>query len=619
MLFSLPKSALGHFLIDVTSFVLAIVFSFFFRFEFNLPSTYLRIMPLVIARELPLFVLFYFLFRIHQSLWEYFSLDALRDLVLAITLEKLAFLFLYFLFPFQSFPRSVVIISYTTTLLLLFFCRIASRWWHEREKRTKGSKLSGPAKRVLIVGAGDAGEKILREIKAHPELGYEVIGFLDDDPHKRGRTIHGVRVLGPIGDLSRFTQNRNVHEVLIAIPSASPSLLKRVVALASAARLPLRTLPGIWELIDGTVSVSKLRKVRLEDLLEREVVNLNSSIIREYLAGKVVLVTGAGGSIGSEICRQVAGYGPQKLLLLGRGENSIFNIEMELRWKYPELSLRSYIADIRDPERLFAIFAKEKPEVVFHAAAHKHVPLMEDNPYEAVTNNIFGTMNVMEASQAHRVEKFIFISTDKAVYPANIMGATKRIGEMLLNYYNGHSATQLIGVRFGNVLGSRGSVVEVFQRQLEMGLPITITHPDMERFFMTVEEAVGLVLQAGALGRSGDLFVLDMGKPVKILDLARNLIELSGYTLDEVEIQFVGARSGERIREELWEKEEVVEKTVHPKIFRIIPRGVMDASFLQELHKLREQAKNGDSATCLRFLQEMIARFGNMGDSSNVK
>jgi FlaA1/EpsC-like NDP-sugar epimerase len=619
MLFSLPKSALGHFLIDVTSFVLAIVFSFFFRFEFNLPSTYLRIMPLVIARELPLFVLFYFLFRIHQSLWEYFSLDALRDLVLAITLEKLAFLFLYFLFPFQSFPRSVIIISYTTTLLLLFFFRIAYRWWHERRRRTKGSKLSGPAKRVLIVGAGDAGEKILREIKAHPELGYEVIGFLDDDPHKRGRTIHGVRVLGPIGDLSRFTQNRNVHEVLIAIPSASPSLLKRIVTLASAARLPLRTLPGIWELIDGTVSVSKLRRVRLEDLLEREVVNLDSSIIREYLAGKVVLVTGAGGSIGSEICRQVAGYGPRKLLLLGRGENSIFNIEMELRWKHPELSLRSYIADIRDRERLFAIFAKEKPEVVFHAAAHKHVPLMEDNPYEAVTNNIFGTMNVMEASQAHRAEKFIFISTDKAVYPSNVMGATKRIGEMLLSYYNGRSATQLIGVRFGNVLGSRGSVVEVFQRQLEMGLPITITHPDMERFFMTVEEAVGLVLQAGALGRSGDLFVLDMGKPVKILDLARNLIELSGYTLDEVEIQFVGARSGERVREELWEKEEVVEKTAHPKIFRIIPQGIMDASFLQELYKVREQVRNGDSATCLRFLQEMIARFGNMGDSSNVK
>jgi FlaA1/EpsC-like NDP-sugar epimerase len=619
MLFSLPKSALGHFLIDVTSFVLAIVFSFFFRFEFNLPSTYLRIMPLVIGRELPLFVLFYFLFRIHQSLWEYFSLDALRDLVLAITLEKLAFLVLYFLFPFQSFPRSVIIISYTTTLLLLFFFRIAYRWWHEREKRTKGSKLSGPAKRVLIVGAGDAGEKILREIKAHPELGYEVIGFLDDDPHKRGRTIHGVRVLGPIGDLSRFTQSWNIHEVLIAIPSASPSLLKRVVTLASVARLPLRTLPGIWELIDGTVSVSKLRKVRLEDLLEREVVNLNSSIIREYLAGKVVLVTGAGGSIGSEICRQVAGYGPRKLLLLGRGENSIFNIEMELRWKHPELSLRSYIADIRDQERLFAIFAKEKPEVVFHAAAHKHVPLMEDNPYEAVTNNIFGTMNVMEASQAHRAEKFIFISTDKAVYPSNVMGATKRIGEMLLSYYNGRSATQLIGVRFGNVLGSRGSVVEVFQRQLEMGLPITITHPDMERFFMTIEEAVGLVLQAGALGRSGDLFVLDMGKPVKILDLARNLIELSGYTLDEVEIQFVGARSGERVREELWEKEEVVEKTAHPKIFRITPRGIIDASFLQELYKLREQAKNGDSATCLRFLQEMIARFGNMGGSSNVK
>ncbi|MCX7667400.1 MAG: polysaccharide biosynthesis protein, partial [Atribacterota bacterium] len=345
-------------------------------------------------------------------------------------------------------------------------------------------------------------------------------------------------------------------------------------------------------------------------LLEREVVNLDSVAIREYLAGRVVLVTGAGGSIGAEICRQVAVYRPEKLLLLGRGENSIFNIELELKWKYPELALRSYIADVRDQERIFSIFAREKPEVVFHAAAHKHVPLMEENPYEAVTNNIFGTMNVIEASRIYGATKFIFISTDKAVYPANIMGATKRIGEILLRYYDEHSSTQLIGVRFGNVLGSRGSVVEVFRKQLEEGLPLTITHPEMERFFMTIEEAVGLVLQAGALGRSGDLFVLDMGKPVRILDLARNFIELSGYTLDEVEIQFIGARSGERIREDLWEKEEKVEKTAHPKILRILSQGAIDSSFLRELEVLRERAKAENPSECLAFLQDIIVRFG---------
>ncbi|MGC8777887.1 MAG: polysaccharide biosynthesis protein, partial [Candidatus Caldatribacteriaceae bacterium] len=360
MVLFLQKNTLGHFLIDIVSFVLAIVFSFFFRFEFDLPSIYAKIIPLVVARELPLFLVFYFLFRIHQSLWEYFSLDALRDLALAITLEKLSFTLLYWVFPFRSFPRSVVIISYTTTLLLLFFFRVVSRWWHER-KRRREVRLPSHVRRVVIVGAGDAGEKILREIRAHPELGYEVVGFLDDDRRKRGQTIHGARVLGPIGDLPKLAQNFSIQEALIAIPSASPTLLKRIVTLASSARVPLRTLPGIWELIDGTVSVSKLRKVKLEDLLEREVVNLDSSAIQEYLAGRVVLVTGAGGSIGLEICRQVAGYGPRKLLLLGRGENSIFTGELELRWKYPEIPLRSYIADVRDKERIFSIFARERP------------------------------------------------------------------------------------------------------------------------------------------------------------------------------------------------------------------------------------------------------------------
>ncbi|MEN3185336.1 MAG: nucleoside-diphosphate sugar epimerase/dehydratase [Atribacterota bacterium] len=596
-------------MIDIASLVLATVFAFFFRFEFRLPQVYARVIPWVILREIPIFLVFYFLFRIHQPLWEYFSLDALRDLVLVITLEKLTFTFLYFIFPFQSFPRSVVVISYTTTLLFLFFVRVVVRWWHEREKRREGVRGVARSKRVLVIGAGDAGEKILREIKAHPELGYEVVGLLDDDRHKRGKVIHGARILGGIGDLPRMVQDLHVHEVLIAIPSAKPSLFRQIVTLASSVKVALRTLPGIWELIDGTVSVSKLRRVKLEDLLEREVVSLDSSAISEYLADRVVLVTGAGGSIGSEICRQVVMYHPRRLLLLGRGENSIFNVELELRWKYPELSMRSYIADIRDRERILAIFAREKPEVVFHAAAHKHVPLMEENPYEAITNNIFGTVNVIGASRAYGVKKLIFISTDKAVYPANIMGATKRIGEMLLRAYS-DSSTQLIGVRFGNVLGSRGSVVEVFRKQLEEGLPLTITHPDMERFFMTIEEAVGLVLQAGAMGRSGDLFVLDMGKPVKILDLARNFVELSGYTLEEVGIRFIGTRSGERIREDLWEKEEKVEKTVHPKILRVLSWGVVDDSFLRELERFKDHAKAENPSECLALLQDIIARFG---------
>jgi len=523
-------------------------------------------------------------------------------------LEKFVFAFSYFLFPFSPFPRSVVVISYTVTLLFLFFWRVLVRWLHEKKKRAKQSGVSS-WRRILIIGAGDAGEKILREIQAHSELGYEVVGFLDDDPHKWGKTIHGVPILGKIAELPRLVENLSIHEALIAIPSAPPSLFRQLVDLASSLKVSLRTLPGIWELLDGTVSVSKLRNVRLEDLLEREVVKLDSSAIGEYLTGKVVLVTGAGGSIGSEICRQVASYRPQRLILLGKGENSIFQVAMELRWKYPEIPLVSCVADIRDRERILAILTRETPQVVFHAAACKHVPLMEENPYEAITTNIFGTLNLIEAVEACNAEKFIFISTDKAVYPANVMGATKRVGEMLISYYNGGVKTTLIGVRFGNVLGSRGSVVEIFKKQLENGMPLTITHPDMERFFMTLQEAVGLVLQAGAFGRPGDLFVLDMGKPIRIMDLARNFIQLSGYNPEEVGIQVVGVRSGERIREDLWEKEEQVEKTAHPKILRIVPSVKLGDSFFQELLTLREKLRGQCDRECLLSLYHLIARY----------
>jgi FlaA1/EpsC-like NDP-sugar epimerase len=596
-------------LIDWLFFITSIFIAFFLRFEFSIPSKYIQIIFYSLLREIPIFFVFYFfIFKIYRTLWEYFSLEALKDLTLSLTLEKLLFYLSTIIFPLDGYPRSVFVISYVLSLIMLFSLRAFVRWFYETTKYQRS--VDNNYKRVIIIGAGDAGEKILREIKTHKELNYNVVGFLDDDKNKIGKTIHGVKVLGPISSLLKIAKNNSIDEILIAIPSAPSSLIRDIVTMASKLKIPVKTLPGIWELIDGRVSINKIRNVRIEDLLERDVINLDSEKIREYIQNKRILVTGAGGSIGSEICRQVARYRPEKLILLGRGENSIFNIELELKKLYPDISIKSYIADIKDRDKIFYIFENEIPNIIFHSAAHKHVPLMEENPDEAVFNNVFGTINVMDASINVGAEKFIFISTDKAVYPANIMGATKRIGEMLVKFYNSHSKTSFIAVRFGNVLGSRGSVLEVFKKQLENGGPITITDPEMERYFMTIPEAVGLVLQAGSIGNSGDIFVLDMGKPVKIIDLAKNFIELSGHSVDDIGIEIIGLRPGEKLREELWEKEERIEKTSHPKIFKIISYMDFDKNtFNLRLEELKESAGKREKKEIEKILMEIIPTY----------
>lgn len=603
---NLQKNLHLHIFLDIFSFVFALIFSFFLRFEFTFPSQYWEITYLLLIREIPLFLIFYFLvFRIYSSLWEYFSLEGLKDLVLVITLEKLLIYLSHLFFPITGLPRSIIVISYFTTVLLLFSYRAITRWLHGKGRTKRHSNSF--YRRVVLIGAGDAGEKILREIKSHNELNYEVLGFLDDDPKKKGKSIHGVKVLGPISSLPKIIREKNIHEVLIAIPSAPPSLIRNIINLTSKLKIPVKTLPGIWELIEGRVSINKIRNVKIEDLLERDIINLDSKRIRDYINGKKILVTGAGGSIGSEICRQLANYNPEKLILLGRGENNIFNIELELMSNFPNLQIKSYIADIRDKDRISYIFFQEKPDIVFHSAAHKHVPLMEENPDEAVINNVFGTINVMDVSKEVKIKRFIFISTDKAVYPTNIMGATKRVGEILVKYYNSNSDTEFIAVRFGNVLGSRGSVLEVFKKQIEQGGPITITHPDMERYFMTIPEAVGLVLQASIMGKSGDLFVLDMGKPMKIMDLAKNFIELSGYNLDDIEIKITGLRPGEKLKEKLWEKDEVVEKTEHPKILRIVSTNHIDYYILeQKLIELESVAKTRNREKIWKTLKSVV-------------
>ncbi len=426
------------------------------------------------------------------------------------------------------------------------------------------------ASKVLVIGAGDAGALVVREMQRNPQLGLHPIGYLDDDPAKLKHQIHGVPVIGKLNDLGRALNNRPVDEVIIAIPSTGGKIIRMVTDICRLKGVPFRTMPGLYELIGGKVSVNRLREVDITDLLRREPAQIQNELIGAALTGKRILVTGAGGSIGREICRQIARWGPQALILLGHGENSIFEAMLELQENFPSLPIQPVIADIRDVPRLSSIFNSYHPQVVFHTAAHKHVPLMESNIEEAISNNVIGTRNVCQAAAAADTERLVLISTDKAVRPANVMGATKRMAEMIVLEAAHRTGKAFSVVRFGNVLGSRGSVVPLFKRQIAHGGPITITHPEMKRYFMTIPEAVYLVLQASAMGQGGEVFLLNMGQQVRILDLAEDLIRLSGLEPGkDIEIVFTGIRPGEKLSEDLWEEGTEYQKTAHPDIFRV--------------------------------------------------
>ena len=418
-------------------------------------------------------------------------------------------------------------------------------------------KLTKLKKSLLIIGAGDAGEQMLREIRQNPRHNYEVVGFLDDDPKKRGMKIHGVPVLGPIQKIHNMTYDDEMDEILIALPSASTKQMRRIIEACEATGLKTRTTPGIGELIDGKISFKSIREVSFEDILGRDPVNLDMEIIESYLADKIILVSGAGGSIGSELCRQITSFDPKNLILLDKTENNLFNIEMEFCQRFPRVPITPVLGDVHNRGFLERLFKAHKPQVVFHAAAFKHVPIVELNPWEGVFNNIVGTKNIVKASYQSGVERFVMISTDKAVRPVSVMGATKRVAEMITSCYAAYPNTsssggRFLSVRFGNVIGSEGSVIHLFKKQIERFGPVTVTHPEITRYFMTIPEACKLILQAGAFGEGGEIFVLDMGTPIKIVDMARDLIRLSGFKPDvDIEIKFIGLRPGEKLYEEL--------------------------------------------------------------------
>lgn len=592
----LTKNVVIIFLTDALLFTCSLCLSYLLRFDFDISksSAYLlwHALPFAVMGKL---IVFYW-FDLYSGMWRYTSIGDLLNITKASLLSSLVIVgTILFFNRFEGFPRSVFLIDCLLTILLISGFRVVIRLYFEHAadenikvvtgallaplRRRSGKKAS---KNLVIIGAGDCGEKIYREIRNSPLLGYNVIGFLDDNPVKTGMKIHGIPVLGQV-HLAATIENvaTNVDEIIIAIPSATADQMRKIVSHCEKSGVSFKTVPGYAELINGKVSISSIRKVAYRDLLGREVVNLDKEKIGAYLREKIVLVTGAGGSIGSELCRQVGRFQPRRIILFERSETALYEIDLELKASFctSDIEIMSVLGDVQDRQQLEKVFVRHTPDVVFHAAAYKHVPILESHPWKAVKNNICGTQNLVELSKAFNVDRFVFVSTDKAVRPTNVMGASKRVAEILLQSQNGCnvSKTQFMIVRFGNVAGSAGSVIPLFKKQIEKGGPVTVTHPEVTRYFMTISEACQLILQAGAIGNknrtSAEVFLLKMGTPIKIADMARDLIRLSGFEPDvDIKIEYIGLRPGEKLYEELITEGEGIVPTDHEKI--MVLRGI---------------------------------------------
>lgn len=517
------------------------------------------------------------IYKLYNKAWEYASIGELIQIFKAITLSILVTAIVQEIINGDIYVR-ILAIAWMIHMLLIGGSRFIWRMFRDTHIAKDTNK-----KRTLIVGAGSAGTMIVRQLQHNKEADLYPIAFVDDDKNKQKLEIYNVPVVGTANNIKDIVEEYSIEHIIIAIPSLSRNQINEIFERCTKTKAKTQIVPMLEDLLDGKVSVNEFRDVQVEDLLGREPIQLDDAGIGEKIAGKTILVTGAGGSIGSEICRQVMKYKPAKIVLLGHGENSIYNIEMEMRVTYKDtVEITTEIADVQDRNKIFEIMKKHQPYIVYHAAAHKHVPLMERNPEEAVKNNIFGTKNVAEAADTFKVNTFVMVSTDKAVNPTNVMGATKRFAEMLVQHMASVSTgTRFVAVRFGNVLGSRGSVIPLFKKQIQKGGPVTVTHPDMIRYFMTIPEASRLVIQAGTLARGGELFVLDMGDPVKIVDLAKNLITLSGYSIEEIGIEFTGLRPGEKMYEELLNEGEIHPEQIFPKI-HIGKAVLMDQKILRQ-------------------------------------
>lgn len=555
-------------------------------------------------------ILVFYAFRLYSSLWTYAGAVELMNVVLAGCVVG-GFQVAFYALIDVRMPRSYWLL-FTMNLIILIF---ASRYFYRAFRWLVGyirGENAAEMHRVMVVGAGAAGNVLIKEIRNSRYIHKKVVCAIDDDRDKIGSFIHGVKIMGNRYEIPRLAKELAVDEIIIAMPAVSQKEIKDILDICKETGCEMKRLPGIYQLVNGDVSVAKLKDVDVNDLLGRDPIEVDLDSILGYVENKVIMVTGGGGSIGSELCRQIASHHPKQLVLVDIYENTTYDIQNELRRNYQELNLVVLIASVRNTKRMDMIFEKYRPDIVYHAAAHKHVPLMEDSPNEAVKNNVLGTWKVVQAADKWKVKRFVMISTDKAVNPTNIMGATKRICEMIIQTYNRHSDTEFVAVRFGNVLGSNGSVIPLFKKQIEAGGPVTVTHPDIIRYFMTIPEAVSLVLQAGAYAKGGEIFILDMGEPVKIVDLARNLILLSGHKPDDdIKIEFTGLRPGEKLYEEMLMAEEGMQDTDNKLIHIGKPIQMDEEKFMQQLNDLRDYVVQ-EPDDIRRVVQEIVPTYTPM-------
>jgi FlaA1/EpsC-like NDP-sugar epimerase len=606
-----PKRTLFFLVSDAILFGLALYLSFYLRFEGLIPDIHFRQFLIYLPLFVGLKIIVFYFFQIHRFTWPYVGFYELLKIFKVLTLCSLMIstiiLFLTYEESFRGFPRSIFLIDYALSLIMVGGFKISKRVYLHVKKYP-----SVEQRRTLVIGAGNAGEQIVRDMKRTKDSPYLPVAFIDDDPAKKKVFIHGIKVIGNREDIPKIVTDLDIELAVITMPSVPSKEVRDIVSYLHKAGInEIRIIPGTKEIMSRNISILDIKRIDLKDLLSREPIVIEYSQVKRSIRGKRILVTGAGGSIGSELGRQIAQFDPQVLALLDFDETELFHISQEIREHHSGLSILPVLGDILNKDKMASVFSHIVPQLVFHTAAYKHVPVIEDFPEEAIRVNIWGTKILGELSQQHGVEKFIFISTDKAVNPTSVMGASKRVAEMMVTDLNHQEKTQFVAVRFGNVLGSRGSVIPIFQEQIKRGGPVTVTHPDMKRYFMTIPEAVLLVLQAGSMGKGGEVFVLDMGEQVKIYDVACELIRLSGLEPHkDIPIIFTGIRAGEKLFEEVLTAEEGVETTVHPKIFKAkIGRSLTQDVLNEKIERLKNFAQMQDKTAIIRTLQEIIPTF----------
>ena len=594
--------------VDMIAVYFASFLGLFIRFDMNvnkIPAEYSQAASNYVPLYILITIIIFFLFHMYSTMWSVAGIREVVHIIAACGLASLIQLAGMILLE-HKVPRSYYIICFVSLCAFEIVIRLSYRI---SKTLFANNNFEKTGKRIMIVGAGTSGAVILKEMTTSQYVDGYAVCFVDDDKNKAGKILNGIQIAGNRGDIPVLVEKYKVDEIYIAMPSATAKQRKEIIEICRETKCGIKILPGIYQLLNGEVNISKLRKVEIEDLLGRDPIRVNLDEIMGYVSNKVILVTGGGGSIGSELCRQIAAHKPKQLIIFDIYENNAYDIQQELKDTYPELDLVVLIGSVRNTHRIEMVFEKYRPNIVYHAAAHKHVPLMEDSPNEAIKNNVFGTYKTAAAADRYGTERFVLISTDKAVNPTNIMGASKRMCEMVIQMYNKHSKTDYVAVRFGNVLGSNGSVIPLFKKQIEQGGPVTVTHKDIIRYFMTIPEAVSLVLQAGAYAKGGEIFILDMGEPVKILDLAENLIRLSGYVpYEDIQIEFTGLRPGEKLYEELLMGEEGLQDTPNKLIHIGRPIEFNQENFKAQLNRLREMAEQ-DSENIKDMVREMVPTY----------